>query len=137
MDPADSGIYQLLLHLPAPAQITVGRLGRFDFQAGFYVYTGSALRARAKRIARHQAAAKPLRWHIDYLPIAAPVVAVRLLPAAAGECAANQALAADPGVSVPVPGFGCSDCRAGCPAHLLYLGADDPHWPQSTQPAIA
>jgi len=26
-----------------------------------------------------------------------------------------------PGVSSPVKGFGSSDCRSGCPAHLLFV----------------
>ena len=30
-----------------------------------------------------------------------------------------QALAALPNACVPIPHFGASDCRMGCPAHLI------------------
>lgn len=34
------------------------------------------------------------------------------------ECVLSQALAQTPGVRVPIPGFGATDCRCGWPAHL-------------------
>lgn len=39
------------------------------------------------------------------------------------ECAIVAAIGALPGVTVPAPGFGSSDCRV-CPAHLLLLPED-------------
>ncbi|MBI5834657.1 MAG: GIY-YIG nuclease family protein [Armatimonadetes bacterium] len=126
---SDSGLYQLLLHLPQAETVTVGRLGTFDLAAGYYVYTGSALRARARRVARHRASIKPLRWHIDYLTTVATVVAVRLLPVADGECATHQQLCAQAGVTLPARGFGSSDCRQGCGSHLAYLGREPTAWP--------
>jgi hypothetical protein len=41
----DVGVYQLWIRLNRNARITVGRLGRFVFPAGMYVYTGRASRA--------------------------------------------------------------------------------------------
>jgi Uri superfamily endonuclease len=111
--------YQLTIHVPARLRLRVGRLGLFDFPPGNYVYTGSARRNIEARVARHRRKEKTLRWHIDYL-LAAPgveVVATRL--ATHAECALNQAT---PG-RVVVPGFGASDCRAGCGSHLKWLGA--------------
>jgi hypothetical protein len=35
------------------------------------------------------------------------------------ECAWSQALARLPGTRIPAPGFGSSDCRCACPAHLV------------------
>jgi hypothetical protein len=32
-----------------------------------------------------------------------------------------------PGMTIPVPRFGSSDCR--CPAHLVYFGERPPDWP--------
>lgn len=120
--PIEPRTYQLLIALAASAQITVGRLGRFDFPAGYYCYTGSARRNLEARVARHLAVDKALRWHIDYL-LAAPgaqVVGIRRLSEA--ECDVNGR----GGGVVLVCGFGASDCRAGCGSHLKYLGGERP-----------
>jgi len=37
------------------------------------------------------------------------------------ECTLNRRFLEAPGASVPVRGFGSSDCIAGCPAHLVYF----------------
>jgi len=37
------------------------------------------------------------------------------------ECLWSQKLASMPGVVVPVPGFGASDCQNDCQAHLVYM----------------
>jgi Uri superfamily endonuclease len=110
--------YQLHIELARRARIEVGRLGRFTLEAGRYVYTGSARRGLEARIRRHLSANKKPHWHIDYLLAhpAAQVVAVRR--SRTGECRLNQRA----GGSVPVHGFGASDCRAGCGSHLRYLG---------------
>lgn len=130
--------YQLLIALAAPVRIAVGRFGIFDFAAGYYCYTGSARRNLESRVARHLAADKTLRWHVDYL-LAAPrarVVAVRRF--VEDECTVNARTAGQ----VPVPGFGASDCHAGCVSHLKYLGRRRPSargWPSaaSTQSGAA
>ena len=106
--------YQLLIDVPEAIQLEVGRLGRMEFPAGCYVYTGSARRALEARIARHLRPVKPLRWHIYWLTTA-PGVTVRVqLRSTRPECELNQAT---PG-TILVRGFGASDCRAGCGAHL-------------------
>jgi Uri superfamily endonuclease len=112
--------YRLRIRLARPVAVTVGRLGRFELPAGRYVYTGSARRGLEARIARHlrHGKDKHLRWHVDYL-LAAPGCAVTDVERHdADECALNRAV----GGSVPVPGFGASDCRSGCGSHLRYLG---------------
>ena len=96
----------------------VGALGTFVFPAGRYLYTGSAVRNLEARIARHRARAKRLRWHIDYLLAAPGARVVTVLRSAAAECERNRATRG----AVLVPGFGASDCRAGCGSHLKYLG---------------
>jgi Uri superfamily endonuclease len=114
--------YQLLIELRAARTIAVGCLGRFRFPAGWYVYTGSARRGIDARVARHRKRDKPLHWHIDWL-LAAPgaqVRAVRTLDAA--ECAANARLHGE----IIAPGFGASDCRAGCGSHLKRIGDAPP-----------
>jgi Uri superfamily endonuclease len=95
----------------------IGRLGKFGFPAGRYVYSGSAKHGLDARIARHLRRRKSLRWHIDYLLSAPGVAVVDVIRSRRGECALNRAV---PGRVVAV-GFGASDCRAGRSAHLKYL----------------
>ena len=129
---SDGGIYQILLHLDEDRRIRIGALGTFGFCAGWYVYTGSMRRGLRHRLRRHRAREKPLRWHIDYLSVVAPVVGQRTWPLddAAGrsqECATHRALATQPGVIEPVKGFGSSDCD--CPSHLVRLPVEPEPWP--------
>ncbi|MDG6902673.1 MAG: GIY-YIG nuclease family protein [Nitrososphaerota archaeon] len=67
MEGTDSGLYQLVIRLKRKQSIGVGRLGRFAFPSGYYVYTGSARRGLESRIARHLRKEKRLRWHVDYV----------------------------------------------------------------------
>lgn len=110
--------YQLSIDVDRPVRVRVGRLGRFLFPAGRYVYTGSAKRNLEARIARHLRKEKALRWHIDWLLAAPGVVVVSVKRSGESECTLNQRA----GGSVVVPGFGASDCRRGCRSHLRYLG---------------
>jgi Uri superfamily endonuclease len=110
--------YQLLIEVARPVRASIGRLGRFAFPAGRYVYTGSARRNFEARIARHLRREKTLCWHIDYLLTARGVRIVGVRRHTEDECAINQAT---PG-SVPIHGFGASDCRSGCGSHLKFLG---------------
>lgn len=110
--------YQLLIRLAVPVTITVGGLGRHDFPAGWYVYTGSAKRNIDARVRRHLSRAKRLHWHIDYLLAAPEAQVAHTTLHHTEECRLN---ARTPGC-VPVSGFGAGDCRAGCGGHLKYLG---------------
>ena len=122
--PQGKGTYILILRLAAPAAITVGKLGTFDFAAGWYAYTGSAfgpggLRGRLKH---HLSPVKTPHWHIDYLRQHASVESVWAL---AGETSLEHvwaaALARWPGAAIPVPRFGASDCA--CRSHLFGFAA--------------
>ena len=121
--PPDPGAYLLLIELAAPLALGIPRLGAAILPPGRYAYGGSAygpggLRAR---IGRHLRRDKPLRWHVDRLTAAGRVVGVRAVPGGR-ECALVRDVLELPGASVPIPGFGSSDCRA-CPAHLVRLPA--------------
>lgn len=110
--------YQLRIDVPRRQRVRIGRLGEFEFPAGRYVYTGSATRNLAARVARHLRREKALRWHIDYL-LAAPGVRIRrVINSPLPECALNRACRG----RIVVAGFGSSDCACGCGAHLKYLG---------------
>jgi Uri superfamily endonuclease len=129
------GSYALFLTLPAPVALTIGKLGAFTFLAGVYIYTGSARGPGGldARLRHHLRPATRPHWHIDYLRTRAEVrggvyVVEEEVPTRSMtlECAWSQVLLALPDASVPVRGFGASDCRSGCPAHLLYFpGAAD------------
>lgn len=110
--------YQLRIDVARPVRITVGRLGRFLFPAGRYVYSGSAKRNIDARLARHLRKEKAMRWHIDWLLASSGVRVVSVVRSGEAECTLNQKIK---GI-ILVPGFGSSDCRSGCGSHLRYLG---------------
>jgi len=120
--PSAPGTYVLVMRLCPSTEVRVGRLGVFRFPAGWYLYVGSALGlgGLAARLKRHLLRRKRLHWHIDHLLVVAELVEIwwRASPERQ-ECAWARVLGRLPGASVPVPGFGASDCR--CPAHLLYF----------------
>ncbi len=122
--PAELGAYLLILTAAEPTQVRVGRLGEFLLPPGRYAYAGSAQGpgGLAARLNRHLRPDKRLHWHVDYLTALLPVtdVIVRVGPAWL-ECAWVRELLALPGAGTPIPGFGSSDCREGCPAHLVRL----------------
>jgi Uri superfamily endonuclease len=119
---ASPGTYALILYNRASRTVSIGKLGEFLFSRGYYVYTGSAFGpgGLAARVGRHLKSGKPLRWHIDYLTACIPVVRVwHTRHPDPREClwaAHFQTL----GGTLPVPGFGSSDCR--CRSHLFRFG---------------
>jgi Uri superfamily endonuclease len=110
--------YQLSIILQQNRLVTIGKLGRFEFPAGNYVYTGSARRNLVARIKRHLRRDKPLRWHIDYLLVLEEVSVIDIHLSDRLECEWNKNT---PG-EILAPGFGASDCKSACSSHLKYLG---------------
>jgi len=106
--------YQLHIQVDPSTTLTIGKLGTFAFPAGHYIYTGSAKRNIKARIARHLRAEKKLRWHIDYLLASKQAHIIRVMTFSQSECLLNQQLTGD----IIAPGFGASDCKAGCGSHL-------------------
>ena len=109
--------YQLLIKVSRICRVRIGKLGTFHFRKGWYVYTGSARNNPSARINRHLSKNKKLRWHIDYLLTDPSVQVVGIKISSVPECELN---CNTPG-SVPVPGFGSSDCKKKCGSHLKYL----------------
>jgi len=122
------GTYCLVISLPDSVGMRIGSLGTKKLPAGIYVYVGSALSGIERRVSRHRAAKKRRRWHIDYLLDKADVLSVIAIPTdrKSTECAVFQALASCEDASVPIDGFGSSDCT--CRSHLVSFGCVDPEW---------
>ena len=140
MTPRQPGSYVLIMRLPQRVALDVGRLGRIDFPAGWYVYAGSARGpgGLAARVGRHRRIPKTLHWHVDHLRARAELTGVwYTVGSRKRECGWARVLSQLPGARVVAPGFGASDCR--CATHLLYFPAppdrsmfarsvDDPLW---------
>ena len=118
------GCYSLVIEWKQKKTIRIGKPGEMEFQPGIYVYTGSAMGGLRGRLLRHLSNRKTLRWHIDYFlnDDQASVKKIVFYPAVPGqECRQNQKIAALRG-ALPVPRkFGASDCRSGCPSHLIFF----------------
>ena len=117
------GAYVLYLDMPRALILNVGTLRSSFFTAGRYAYVGSASGGIDQRIARHRRLAHlktgKVHWHIDYLLIHPDIKLTRqrAFPGCS-ECAISQKIASRQGVTIPVPKFGSTDCKAGCAAHL-------------------
>jgi Uri superfamily endonuclease len=127
--PREPGSYLLWLHLPQPQGLSVGKLGFFNFPAGHYIYLGSACGPGGlqARLGRHLRGSGQLHWHIDHLRAAAQVRGFGYAVSAthsSKECDWSQQLAALPDASLPASGFGASDCRSKCAAHLVHFPGD-------------
>jgi len=130
------GGYILELHLKFTTKLQIGCLGEFTFPAGAYLYFGSACGPGGlrSRLFRHLLTpeSRLLHWHIDYLNAVSRLQAYCYLeyPVHSGsslrlECLWSQAVAGISGSSIPAPGFGASDCRCGCLAHLVAIEQED------------
>ena len=118
----NQGTYQIILQVEESLRLCVGGLGVHRFPPGRYVYVGRASKGLAQRIQRHLKKDKLRHWHIDYLT-SHPQVNVEEIrvvsPDPDQECSTIKRMITDKSYQVPVKGFGSSDCRSGCPAHLL------------------
>jgi sugar fermentation stimulation protein A len=115
----DRGSYLVILEIPRTRTIETGALGAPRYEAGWYVYAGSAQKNLSLRIRRHlRKIRKKRHWHIDYLsPYAARITAYPVCSYRNLECELAGALEKSGGRGIP--GFGSSDCR--CKSHLFYF----------------
>lgn len=124
----NGGVYQFVFRMKKDALIRVGAAGTYRVPAAIYVYTGTAQRGLAQRIARHASKDKPVKWHVDYLtahPDAEPVAAYCAPGAPAGmECA--LAVRAIVNADFLLAKLGNSDCRF-CASHVCgFFGEKTP-----------
>ena len=113
------GAYVLLMELSAIYSDDIGALGNVKLSAGYYLYFGSARGkgGMAARVRRHLKINKKRYWHVDWMTLAGSVKKVMLVPGGL-ECELRRKASALSGLTVPILGFGSSDCNQ-CPAHLL------------------
>ena len=126
-NPPQGGAYALYLNIRKSMTLQVGSLKEGVFPSGRYVYVGSARKSIAGRIARHRRLAETktgnIHWHIDYLLTNPGIDLIgEKIHAGRMECDVAREIASMPDASVPVRGFGSSDCRCGCRAHLFRIG---------------
>ncbi len=121
------GAYLVHLRVVAPIELSIGALGMHSIPAGDYVYVGSARRGIDARVARHERLARTktgkTHWHIDFLLVHPHCRLTRIeIFRGAEECLISRSVSLRKGARAPVTGFGSSDCRTGCIAHLYRLG---------------
>lgn len=120
---SEPGTYALLLRAADERDVDIGALGEMRVHPGLYVYVGSAfgpggLRARVERHARGDGAR---HWHVDYLrAVTTPEAVWYTHDPERRECTWAEILRSLPGATVPLDGFGASDCN--CSAHLARFG---------------
>lgn len=114
------GTYALILRAPAPQSVRAGRLGLLPVRPGTYVYVGSAFGPGGLRgrIGHHAGPCGSPHWHIDYLRPAVRIEQVWYShDPTPREHDWAAILGATRGASIPLNGFGASDCA--CASHLL------------------
>jgi len=120
------GNYLIVAALRQAEIVSVKSFEKRILPAGIYIYCGAAhgpggLKAR---IQRHLSLQTVRFWHFDYLKDRLDILEVWWqVEELNRECESVHALADLPGASFPAAGFGASDCRNRCPAHLVQFPA--------------
>lgn len=118
------GTYVLILRCSTNRVIQIGRLGNLGLEPGFYSYVGSAFGSGGirARVARHWRGPGHAHWHIDYLrPHTDPFEVWYCPDVRHREHQWASTIASENGASIPIVGFGSSDCR--CKSHLSHVAS--------------
>ena len=116
------GSYILILHLKRKKIISVGKLGKCSFPAGYYTYVGSALGpgGLAARLKHHMHSNATHHWHIDYLRPGARLAEIWISEYEEHLEHLWATMLSQLNKTVRhFKGFGCSDCK--CPSHLFHF----------------
>ncbi len=118
------GTYALIFSASRKGRLSIGKIGTLELKPGFYIYVGSAfgpggLRARISHHCRK--AARP-HWHIDHMASALALKEIwYTCDPIHREHQWATMIANIRGGSLPLAGFGSSDCR--CKSHLFFRNA--------------
>ena len=146
----DSGVYIMVMHLDHELDLEIRSKGMMHFNAGYYMYVGSAKANLTKRIERHKRKRKKMHWHLDYFRGYCEMIAAVSIRTS-GLALESWSLTHEPYPSMPsmpdpdvdvsvecaladavraiaewdVPKFGCSDCD--CMSHLFGMTENPIH----------
>ena len=118
------GTYALVFRAKQKKRLIIGKLGVLKLQPGYYVYVGSAFGPGGlkARIGHHRKSSSRRHWHIDYLSEhLAPDEVWYTYDFTRREHHWSEVLSHAAGASIPLPGFGSSDCR--CISHLYFFSS--------------
>ncbi len=118
------GTYAIIFTASRKRKLVIGKLGTLQFKPGYYVYVGSAFGPGGlkARIGHHRKNSNRLHWHIDYLrAFLRPDEVWYTHDPTHREHQWSHVLARAEGASIPLPGFGSSDCR--CKSHLYFFSS--------------
>lgn len=110
------GCYCLIILVDDSKTIKVGKLGKIEFEKGYYVYVGSAMNNLEARLNRHLRDDKKMHWHVDYLLKDSEIMEIVYNENKKVECEISSYISTK---SEGVKDFGCSDCD--CESHLYYF----------------
>ena len=113
------GTYCVQLHCKQGVGISIGKLGSFRFEAGYYLYVGSAFGPGGvhARLRHHCNVSLRPHWHLDYLRPYAEVINTWYVAEQRHEHRWAEILEQTGALNIPVRGFGSSDCD--CESHLF------------------
>ena len=146
----DSGVYIMVMHLDHELDLEIRSKGMMHFNAGYYMYVGSAKANLTKRIERHKRKRKKMHWHLDYFRGYCEMIAAVPIRTS-GLALESWSLTHEPYPSMPsmpdpdvdvsvecaladavraiaewdVSKFGCSDCD--CMSHLFGMTENPIH----------
>ena len=118
------GTYALVFRAKRKKRLIIGKLGILKLQPGYYVYVGSAFGPGGlkARIGHHRNSSSRRHWHIDYLSEhLTPDEVWYTQDPIHREHHWSEVLSHAGGASIPLPGFGSSDCR--CISHLYFFSS--------------
>lgn len=119
------GVYVLIIQVKQPVAVQIKSLGETKFASGTWVYVGSAMGAGStsleNRLNRHFRREKTIYWHIDYLLDEDTEIEKAIWAQSMDhfECDLVQSLASSNEFKAGPKGFGASDCKSGCIAHIF------------------
>ncbi|MHA2396697.1 MAG: GIY-YIG nuclease family protein [Candidatus Thorarchaeota archaeon] len=119
------GVYVLIIQVKQPVKVQIKSLRETEFEPGAWVYVGSAMGTGStnlkNRISRHFRKEKTIHWHIDYLFGEDTEIEKAIWAQSERhlECDLAQSLASKTEFKAGPKGFGASDCKSGCVAHIF------------------
>jgi Uri superfamily endonuclease len=123
-------LYCLAIHHDRKESITVGSLGKIQWDHGWTYYVGRSSYGWASRLRRFTDSGQKLHWHVDYLLDQSTARLKTVFPfdeAGERECDLAGWFRDRSGFEPLAEGLGASDCGDGCPAHAFQTTHSSDH----------